>query len=113
MDRIYPFTYREKELLVIDYAGLDPDGYRALMKQAVRTITARPPNSVLALTIVKGTRFAVGTSDDVKAYLKASAVVGLSPLQRVIFLGLRPFLKTGIEPFSTELEAREWLVSRP
>jgi hypothetical protein len=58
-----------------------------------------------------------GAADRIKAYstairphVKASAVVGLSPLQRVIFQTLRPFMHATVRDFPTLAEARQWLL---
>ncbi len=116
MDRIRTTNHDGKEILVVDYCGLDAVAYKSLMAEAFRSLSARSPGSALVLTKVKGTRFAVGATEDIKAYsaairpyVKASAVVGLSTLQRVIYMAVKPFLTTGIESFGTEAEAKVWL----
>ncbi|HTN50798.1 MAG TPA: STAS/SEC14 domain-containing protein [Anaeromyxobacter sp.] len=116
MERIRTIEHAGKEILVFDYGGLDPDGYRQLMKDVIRTLSFRPPASVRTVTIVKGTRFGVGAADDIKAYsaavrpyVRASAVVGLSALQRVIFHAVRPFLSSTLETFGSVEDAAAWL----
>jgi hypothetical protein len=119
MDRIRTVAHKGKEILVLDYAGLDTDGYKAMMKEAIREISARAPSSALTVTVVTGTRFALGATENIRAYseairpfVKASAVVGLSSLQRVVYLAVRPFLTSGIEAFGTMEEAKDWLVAK-
>jgi len=67
--------------------------------------------------VVTRARYGAGAAERLKAYsrairphVRASAVVGLSPLQRVIFTAIRPFLHATVRDFATLAEAREWLV---
>jgi hypothetical protein len=120
MERIRKLTHLGKEVLVVDFSGLDADAYWPVAKQAMAVIAQAAPASLLTITVLKGARFSVGTSDDIKRYsqhnrpfVKASAVVGLSALQRVIFNTVRPFLTQDIATFDTLPEALAWLVQRP
>ena len=45
--------------------------------------------------------------------VKASAVVGLSPLTQIIFWAVKPFAHRTITSFATLDEAREWLAGFP
>ncbi len=119
MERIRTEQYQGKRILIVDYGGLAADAYKPVMRDAIRAISAEPAGSTLLLTNVEGTRFTVGTADDLKAYsaairpyVKASAVVGLSALQRVIFVTVKPFLTQNLASFSTSIEARAWLASQ-
>ena len=60
------------------------------------------------------------TTEDVKRYsqhnrpfVKASAVIGLSPMQRVIFMAVKPFLTQTIATFDDVASAPTWLVALP
>ena len=88
------------------------------MRQGSAFVTQQPPNSVLLATVVTRARFGAGAAEHIKAYSRAirpfvtaSAVVGLSPLQRVIFSAVRPFLHATVRDFATLDEAKGWLVA--
>jgi stage II sporulation SpoAA-like protein len=119
MDRIQTVTHKGKQIVVVDYGGLTATEYPAVMRRAMAFIAGLGKGEVLTATVVAGTRFGVGTTDDVKAYsahirpyVKASAVVGLSGLQKVIFATVRPFLSQNLQAFDDLEKAKEWLASQ-
>ncbi len=120
MDRVRTVQHKGRDILIVDYGGLTPTEYKPVMHQAIAHMQALPPRSVLLVTHVAGTRFGVGTTEDVKYYsdqikphLRGSAVVGLSGLQGMIFTAAKPFLSKGIRAFPTLAEAMDWLVGLP
>lgn len=117
MDRVRHETYQGKRLVVVDGTDASADEYADILHQGAAAIAREPEGSVLLATVVTRTRYGAGTAERLKAYskairpyVKASAVVGLSPLQRVIFNTIRPFLHASVHDFPTLAEAREWLV---
>jgi hypothetical protein len=118
MNRIHTVGHKGKQVVVVDFSGLAANEYPPVMRRAMPFIASLPKGQVLA-TAVTGTRFGVGTTDDVKAYsahirpyVKASAVVGLSGLQRVIFATVRPFLNQNLQAFDDLEAAKDWLASQ-
>ncbi len=119
MDRIQIVSHKGKQIVVVDFSGLSATEYPAVMHQAMRFIGGMNKGEVLTATVIEGTRFGVGTTDDVKAYsahirpyVKASAVVGLSGLQKVIFATVRPFLSQNLQSFDDLEKAKDWLASQ-
>lgn len=119
MQRIRTLQHMGKEILVLDYGGLGADEYPSVANQAMALIATKPRGSVLTVTVVTGTRFSVGTAEVIKRYatqnrpfVKASAVVGMSALQRIIFTAVRPFLADNLATFDTVPEALAWLVQQ-
>ena len=117
MDRVRAELYQGKRLVVVDGTDVPADEYAGLLRQGAAFVTGEPLGSVLLATVVTRARYATGAAEHIKAYsrairphVKASAVVGLSPLQRVIFTTVRPFLHATVRDFGTLAEAREWLV---
>lgn len=117
MERIRSETYRGKRILVVDGTDATSESYAEVLRDGAAAVTAEPPGSVLLATVVKGARYGAGAAERLKDYsrairphVRASAVVGLSPLQRIIFNAIRPFLHASVRDFSTLAEAREWLV---
>jgi hypothetical protein len=119
MNRIQTVTHKGKQVVVVDYSGLGANEYPAVMRQAMAFIAKLPKGQVLTATLLEGTRFGVGTTDDIKAYsahirpyVKASAVVGMSGLQKVIFATVRPFLSQNLQAFDDLEKAKDWLASQ-
>jgi hypothetical protein len=120
MQRIRTLQHMGKEILVLDYGGLGANQYMDVARQAMALIATKPRGTVLTVTVVTGTRFSVGTADEIKRYatqnrpfVKASAVVGLSALQRIIFAAVRPFLAEHVATFDAVPDALAWLVQQP
>lgn len=117
MDRVRTETWQGQRIFVVDGTDAAADEYAAILRQGAAQVTAEPPGSVLLATVVTRARFGTGAAEHLKAYsrairphVKASAVVGLSPLQRVLFVSIRPFLHATVHDFATLAEARDWLV---
>jgi hypothetical protein len=117
MERVRYETYQGKRIVVVDGTDASADEYADVLRQGAVALAQEPDRSVLLVTVVTRTRYGAGTAERLKAYskairpyVKASAVVGLSPLQRVIFNTIRPFLHASVHDFATLAEAREWLV---
>lgn len=118
MDRIRSERHKGKQVVVVDCSGLGAADYPAVMRKGMAFIAALPKGQVLLATLVAGTRFGVGATEDVKTYsahirpyVKASAVVGMSGLQKVIFATARPFLHQNLQAFDDLEKAKDWLVT--
>jgi hypothetical protein len=118
MERVRIETFRGKRLVIVDGTDVAADQYPAVLRAGSLTIAQEPFGSVRLATVVAGARYGRGAAENIKAYsaaikpyLKASAVVGLSPLQQVIFWAVKPFAHRTITSFATLDEAREWLAS--
>lgn len=119
MERIREEQHQGKAIRVVDLSRCAADAYPAVLEEAVRVIARSPPGSVLLATVVNEARFGVKVGEHAKAYsaairpyLKASALVGLSPLHQVIFLSVKPFLHGSVTAFPTLAAAKDWLVAR-
>lgn len=117
MERVRSETYQGKRLIVVDGTDVGAEEYAEVLRQGAAALAREPERSVLLATVVTRARYGAGAAENLKAYsrairpyVKASAVVGLSPLQRVIFTAIRPFLHASVRDFATLAEAREWLV---
>jgi len=117
MQRVRAETYQGKRIMVVDGTDATAEGYAEILREGAAAVTAEPAGTVLLATVVKGARYGAGAAERLKAYsrairphVRASAVVGLSPMQRVIFNAIRPFLHASVRDFATLAEAREWLV---
>jgi len=118
MERVRVEMWLGKRIVVVDGTDVTGEEYATTMRQGSAFVTQQPPNSVLLATVVTRARFGAGAAEHIKAYSRAirpfvtaSAVVGLSPLQRVIFSAVRPFLHATVRDFATLDEAKGWLVA--
>jgi hypothetical protein len=120
IDRLQRIHHNGKEILIADFSRLSADELPAILRQVAVRIAAEPLTSVRLITFTEGARFGVGTVEDVKLYsrtirpaLKASAVVGLSALQSVVYMAAKPFLHSTVTPFDDFETAKDWLASHP
>jgi hypothetical protein len=117
IERVRVEPHGGSRIFVVDGTDVPAAEYAALLQAGAARVAREPPGSVLLATVVTRARFGSGAADHIKAYsaaikphVKASAVVGLSPLQRVIFQTLRPFMHSTVRDFPTLAEARVWLL---
>jgi hypothetical protein len=116
MERVRIETYAGKRLVVVDGTDVAVEAYADVLRAGTAAVMKEPLGSVRLATVVTRARFGAGAADRIKAYstairphVLASAVVGLSTLQRVLFLSLKPFMHGTVRDFATLAEAREWL----
>ncbi|MBA3553145.1 MAG: hypothetical protein H0W29_00060 [Gemmatimonadales bacterium] len=120
-ERLRKVTHRGRSILLTDYSGfIKWNDWRALIEAEMRLMPREPLGSVRALAVFTGSRF----SDEVfeaitklalanRPYIKASALVGLSPLQRAIFLkGIERRSSRDFGVFDTVEEALDWLAEQ-
>jgi hypothetical protein len=104
----------------MDFSALsDLTEIKSVISQSIKHIRSQPLASVLALTNIKDMRFSNEVKDEFnsfmkgnKPHIKASAVVGLSGLQQIVYNGLMRITGRDIKSFNTLNEAKDWLVSK-
>ncbi len=118
MERLRRLDHRGSVIHLVDLSDVSADEYPGELRRAAAVIAREPPGSVRLITYVKGARFGVGAGEHVKAYsaairpaLKAGAVVGLSPLHRIIYVAVKPFLHSTVTAFDDLDSAKDWLAS--
>lgn len=121
MDRIYFETYRGQRIFRIDYSGMSDRAESLRMLEELRTtVPQHPLDSLLVLSDVSGARYGPEVIQALKETVRATrpheragAVIGLSAMQRMILRAVRTFSgHTALREFSSEQEAKDWLVSR-
>jgi hypothetical protein len=112
--------HKGKELYLIDIEGLKPEQVIEVIPAIERDVRARPPRSVCTLLNVKDVRIDLTMNERLKAlaagnapYVKASAIVGLARLQRVVLSAVSIFSQREFQLFDQLEEAKEYLVSAP
>jgi hypothetical protein len=112
--------HRGKQILFHDLANItNPADGLPVIAQSKAIMVKQPLASVLTLTHVANSRFnkelVEGLTDLAKhnkPYVKAGAVVGLSGLQRVIYVTITQLSGRRLPTFDTLEAARNWLASQ-
>ena len=122
MAGVFELKHKNKTILCLDISNLmvqDKPEINKHVECAKEKIQSHPPKSVLVLTNVTMTRFDREISGIITdyakhntPYVKASAIVGLLGLQRVILQAVKTFTGRDFYLATTIDEALEWLVKQ-
>lgn len=118
--RIQWGTLKGRARLVLDFARLDPAVAVSVIDSARIPAGERPPESVLTLTDVEGSHFNAAILRALRELMahnaplvKAAAVIGLSPRQRIAYdLMVRATRRRNVRTFETRREAEAWLIEQ-
>jgi hypothetical protein len=119
MGRVSIVTHRGKPIVFQDFSQVTTaeEGLRAI--EEARAFVDRQPAAVLLLTDVTGSTFDQRVVDAMKdlaehnkPLVAASAIVGLSPIQRTLYAVIVKITGRVIRPFTTLEEAKDWLVEQ-
>jgi hypothetical protein len=120
MKEISTFTYSGKELFLMDVSHFrlpERAEFKRIVDHAKKVIQARPPKSILIITDISDTHFDSDIVDTFKEYAKhnnpyirASALVGLSGMQKIIFYAIKTFTGRDFYIAKDIADAQEWLV---
>jgi hypothetical protein len=122
MGRVRIVTHRGTPIVFQDFSEVSTveEGLRAIDEARVFVERQRQPAGVLLLTDVSGSTFDQRVVDALKElaqhhkpFVAASAIVGLSPIQRVVYATVVKITGRIIRPFTTRDEAMDWLVEQP
>lgn len=109
----------EHGIVLLDLSNIGEPQKEAHITDAARKLIARQPvGEALVLTDITGSKFTDAAVDALtklaernRPFVKASALVGLSPLTRVIFRAVVALTRRDIRAFGTREEAIEYLLS--
>jgi hypothetical protein len=117
-DRVKFIRHHEKEILFLDFSNGKTEEILKVINDAKRVISGTPKNSLLTLTDVTNAHFNEEVGQGMKEltahngpYVKASAVVGITGLKKIIFSAIKAFSKRNIESFDDLEQAKHWLVN--
>ena len=120
-ERLRTITHRGCPILFTDYSGfIKWEDWEALIEAERQLMPRQAMGSVRALAVFTGSRFSDKVFDALtqlavanRPYIKASALVGLTPLQRSAFLrGIERTSSRAFGLFDTVGEALDWLVEQ-
>jgi hypothetical protein len=110
----------EHDIVLLDFSGIrDPDDNLHLAAEARKLVAAQGLGNALVLTDVTGSAFtekAVNSLRDLardnKPYVRASALIGLSALTRVVFRAVMALSSRDIRACGSRAEAIAYLLAR-
>ncbi len=112
-------TFNGKNIFFIDFRGCSTAEALATIADARAKIARCPPASVLTLTDITDGAYDDHVTDALKElakankpFVKASAVVGVSGLRKVIYSMIMMFSKRQMSLFSDLESARRWLATQ-
>ena len=122
MAGVYELTYKGKNILCMDIAGLqskDKPKFLECVGQAKEIIRKQPPKSLLVITKVIHTGFDTEVAGIIKEYaqhntpfVKASAIVGITGWSKVILAAVKALTGRDFYLADTMEDAQEWLVKQ-
>jgi hypothetical protein len=120
MERIRFIDHKGQRILVLDFSGIrDSDEALRTIEQAKREVARHPLGSLRIATLVREARYNSATLQGLKElaasnapYVRASAVVGMSPLHRIAYQAVMLFSRRKIPTFEQETDALDWLVQQ-
>lgn len=122
MKGMYKTQYEGKEILCLDISGStskDKEKIEEHVNLAKEAVKQYPPKSALMITNVTNTGFDSAVSSMIKEYaqhntpyVKASALVGISGLQKVILTAVKKMTGRDYYLAYAMEEALEWLVKQ-
>jgi hypothetical protein len=122
MAGFYELRYKSKNIFCLDITDLQMKDVQEIQKhveQAKQKIGKQPAKSVLHITNVTHTGFNTSVTNIIKEYalhntpyIKASAIVGMTGLQKIIYTAIKAFTGRNFFLADTMDEAKEWLVKQ-
>ena len=111
--------YRGVEIIYVDFSNLALHDVSPVIEQAKIIIRNKPQHSVRILTNITNTGFNSEVGEAFKAftqhnkpYVKASAIVGLSGMQKIMFTAITKFSgRNDIKSFDQLEKAKDWLAN--
>ena len=122
MAGVYELNHKGKNILCLDIADLktqDKPEFHTRIESAKKKIQLQPQKSMLVITNVTNIRFDSEMANSMREYashntpyVKASALVGVSGLQKIIVQAVKKFTGRDFYFADTMEEAKEWLVKQ-
>jgi hypothetical protein len=113
-------AYKGQNILYVNYRGMKEAELLDNLERSYRTVAVLPGN-ILMLSNVEDVMISRAFMDRAKALskpqgeckLKKAAVVGTNPLKAVLLQGYNRDTGSKMKSFTTEEEAKNWLVEPP
>jgi hypothetical protein len=116
MERARFIEHKGKQIYQIDCTGATLDDIHELIEICAREVRCKPEHSVLCLTLAGGGSFGMDIVQKLKEltrgnapYVKASALVGMTGLYKVILSAVSVFSQRKFYMFDDEESAKDFL----
>jgi hypothetical protein len=117
-ERVKFIQHQDKDILLLDFSNSKTEEVLKLIDAAKQIINSKAELQLLTLTDVTNTLFCKEVGEEMKyftlynsPFLKASAVVGISGLKKIILGAIKAFSPGNFEAFDDREEAKSWLVN--
>jgi hypothetical protein len=119
MERVRFITHQWRQILLLDFSDCGVDELLKAMDSAKKLIRAEGQSSLLILTDVTAARYNLEVVEKLKEftngnkpYVKASAVVGLDGMKKIIYNAVTKFSGRNIPAFDDIENAKQWLIEQ-
>jgi hypothetical protein len=119
MSRSYYTQHEGTEIFCLDISNCPPEEFDATLAESSMEIRKHPYASLLTLAIGgEGTPITTNRGQLIEylamnaPHVKAAAVAGLPAMKREMFSSIMNLASREMKFFETELEAKNWLVSK-
>lgn len=116
MSRVSRLTHKGTPIIHLDLRDLKPGEFAPIFEQATSALLGTPPRSARVVTDVEGARFDAATLSEFERFIRrvtphiaANAIMGVSGIRRVAWLGLKPFYGCPAELCDTMEAAKDWV----
>jgi hypothetical protein len=106
-------------MLLLDFSHCGADEVINVIDEATKVIRSQPGSSLLIVSDVTGAKYDLSVIEKFKEftsgnkpYVRASAVVGLDGLQKVVYNAVIPFSKRTLPLFDDIEEAKDWIIEQ-
>ena len=119
MERVCFVEYRGTRILQVDYSRIhDPEELRGVVRMATAVVQTHPPHSLLVLVDLTDVPHSLVTTAilhqgvaESRPYVRARAVIGLSPFAKLSFEIAAKIFRNPMASFSEPVAAKEWLLA--
>jgi hypothetical protein len=119
MNGISTISFKGKQIFLLDLSSLtlkDREEFKKHIAHAGKVVQGQPLKSVLIITDTTNTKFDTDFVETLKEYakhnnpyIKASALVGLTGLQKIIYFAVKTFTGRDFYIAKDLTDAQEWL----
>jgi len=119
MERVKFIIHKWRQILLLDGSHCSLEEAIKGIDEAEKVIRSQPESSLLILTDVTGARYDLEVIEKLKEftngnkpYVRASAVIGLDTLQKVVYNAVTLFSKRTFPVFDDIEKAKDWLIEQ-
>ena len=119
MERVQFIKHNYRQILLLNFSCCSVDEAIQTIAEASEIIKSQPESSLLILTDVTGARYNLEVVEKLKQftrdntpYVRASAVVGLDGLKKVIYNAVIMFTRRKISVLDDIEQAKDWLIQQ-